>query len=310
MFYSAFRIHHSEFEKFHIRHSEIRTHKKEAFQMISRLCSSPLCKTFLLLVFITISAGCAGLETQSKPAAVPEIHPGILAGYLPSEVLPNSLVLIPPPPAEGSAAFALDEEVNRKSLALRSTPRWELATEDANLMFPQAAGTFSCALNAPISEQDTPHLYMLLRRTLADAGLSTYTAKNKYQRKRPFMKNKEPTCTPDEEAHLMKDGSYPSGHTAIGWAWALILCEIAPDRADAILARGRAFGESRNICNVHWHSDVVEGRFMGAAAVARLQADLAFRAEIEAAKAELAAVRAKGLKPMRDCQAEADALAQ
>jgi acid phosphatase (class A) len=266
-------------------------------------------KIFLVLAYIAITAGCAGFERQSKPVAVPEIHPGILAGYLQSEVLPNSLALIPPPPAEGSAAFALDEEVSRKSIELQGTPRWELAAEDAELMFPQAAGTFSCVLDAPITEQDTPHLYMLLRRTLADAGLSTYTAKNKYQRKRPFMKNKEPICTPDEEAHLMKDGSYPSGHTAIGWAWALILTEIAPDRADAILARGRAFGQSRVICNVHWQSDVIEGRFMGAAAVARLHADPAFRAEIEAAKAELAAVRAKGLKPTRDCKAEADALA-
>jgi len=73
----------------------------------------------------------------------------------------------------------------------------------------EGAGTFSCALGIPITEKGTPHLYMLLRRTLADAGLSTYTAKNNYQRKRPFMANKEPTCTPDKEAHLMKDGSYP-----------------------------------------------------------------------------------------------------
>jgi len=124
------------------------------------------------------------------------------------------------------------------------------------------------------------------------------------------MLNGEPVCTPEEVEGLRKDGSYPSGHTAIGWAWALILTEIAPDRADAILARGRAFGESRNICNVHWHSDVLEGRFMGAAAVARLHADPAFRAEIEAAKAEVASVRAKGLKPTRDCRAEADALAR
>jgi len=276
--------------------------------MISRLFINTLRKTVLVLVCIAITAGCAGFESQGKPAAIPEIRPGILAGYLKSEALPNSLALIPPPPAEGSAALALDEDVSRKSLSLRGTPRWELAIEDANLMFPVAAGTFSCALGIPIREKDTPRLYILLRRTLADAGLSTYTAKNNYQRKRPFMKNNEPTCTPDEEAHLMKDGSYPSGHTAIGWAWALILTEIAPDRADAILARGRAFGESRNVCNVHWHSDVVEGRFMGAAAVARLHADPSFRAEIEAAKAELAAVRAKVLKPTRDCQAEAKAL--
>jgi acid phosphatase (class A) len=149
---------------------------------------------------------------------------------------------------------------------------------------------------------------MLLRRTLTDAGLSTYTAKNTYQRERPFMVNSEPTCTPDEEEQLRKDGSYPSGHTALGWAWALILTEIAPDRADAVLARGRAFGESRVVCNVHWYSDVLAGRFMGAATVARLHADPAFRKELEAAKIEYAAVRAKGLQPNRDCKAEAEAL--
>jgi acid phosphatase (class A) len=123
-------------------------------------------------------AACASFERQSKPVALPEIRPGILAGYLQPEVLPTSLTLIPPPPAEGSAALALDEEVSRKSLALRDTPRWALAIEDATLIFPEAAGTFSCALGIPITEKDTPHLYMLLRRTLADAGLSTYTAKN------------------------------------------------------------------------------------------------------------------------------------
>jgi acid phosphatase (class A) len=123
------------------------------------------------------------------------------------------------------------------------------------------------------------------------------------------MMNKQPICTPDEQELLRKNGSYPSGHTAVGWAWALILTEIAPDRADAILARGRAFGESRNVCNVHWHSDVAEGRFMGASAVARLHADPVFLAELEAAKAEYKAALSKGLKPSRDCDAEAAALA-
>jgi len=48
---------------------------------------------------------------------------------------------------------------------------------------------------------------------------------------------------------------------------------------------------------------------VGAGTVARLHADPAFRADLEAAKAELAAVRAKGLKSTRDCKAEAEALA-
>jgi len=56
-----------------------------------------------------------------------------------------------------------------------------------------------------------------------------------------------------------------------------------------------------------WHGDVVAGRFIGAAAVARLHADPAFRAELEAAKTEVANWRTKGYKPLRDCRAEADA---
>ena len=48
---------------------------------------------------------------------------------------------------------------------------------------------------------------------------------------------------------------------------------------------------------------------MGAATVARLHADPGFLADLDAGKAELAAVRAKGLKPTQDCDAEAAALA-
>lgn len=263
----------------------------------------------IALACLVIIAACASYETPSKPAAVPEIRPGLLAGYLASNALPNSLALLPPPPAEGSTAFSLDEEIYRETRTLRGTPRWALATEDADLRFPQAAGTFSCALDAPITQEETPHLYVLLRRTLTDAGLSTYSAKNHYKRPRPFAVLKEASCTPDQEKHLRKDGSYPSGHTAIGWAWALILCEVDPAHTDAILARGLAFGQSRVICGVHWESDVIEGRLVGAGAVARLHADPAFRADLEAAKAELAAVHAKGLKPTRDCKEEAAALA-
>ncbi|MEA2114751.1 MAG: phosphatase PAP2 family protein [Thermodesulfobacteriota bacterium] len=278
--------------------------------MMKYIRNSLFCKTFFTFMSIALLAGCASVEKLSKPKPVPEIRPGILQGYLPTDALPNSLALIPPPPAAGSTSLAFDEDVSRKSIVLRGSLRWKLAAEDANLMFPQAASTFSCALNVSITEQNTPQIYMLMRRTLTDAGLSTYTAKNHYNRPRPFVVNKESTCTPDEEGSLMKDGSYPSGHTAIGWAWALILSEISPEQTDAILARGWAFGQSRIICNVHWQSDVMMGRIMGAAVVAKLHSDPAFRAAIEVAKAELKAVRAKSLQPAWDCKAEADTLAE
>lgn len=236
-------------------------------------------------------------------------QPATPNSYLQVSELPNSLAFLPPPPAPGSAALARDEESSRAGLALRGGPRWDLATTDANLAFPAAASTFSCAIGAPITETDTPALYRLLRRSFADIGRSPYPTKNKYRRTRPFMQNGQPQCTPAFDAILRADGSYPSGHAAIGWGWALIVAEVAPDRADAVLARGRAFADSRRVCNVHWLSDVEEGRTMGAATVAKLHDSADFRADVAAARAELAALRAKNLPPNRDCAVEASQMA-
>lgn len=218
---------------------------------------------------------------------IEEIHEGILEGYLSKVEIPNSLLLVPPPPQEGSAAYKLDQEIAANYVELEDEDRKTQAANDAVLSFPEATEAFNIILDIKISEETTPNLYMILRRTLADAGLSTYAAKNNYQRKRPFMVNNTPICTPEEEDMLRKDGSYPSGHTAIGWAWALILTEVFPNQTDAILERGMEFGISRNVCNVHWHSDVVYGRIMGAAAVAKLHANTQFLIDLEAAKKEI-----------------------
>jgi acid phosphatase (class A) len=259
-------------------------------------------RTISLLLGL-LAAGCV-----SAPQPVPEIRPGLLAGYLGKD-LPDSLALLPAPPAATSAAFKQDEEISRGAQTLRGTPRYTLATSDADLSFPQAAGVFACALGIPITERGSPRLYLLLRRVLTDAGLATYGAKNKYNRVRPFVHFNEHTCEPKDEEFLRKDGSYPSGHSAIGWAWALVLTEIAPERKDALLARGRSYGESRLVCNVHWQSDVIEGRAVGAAAVAVLHANPTFKADVDAAKREIEALRAKGEKPGGDCPSEAATLA-
>jgi len=70
-----------------------------------------------------------------------------------------------------------------------------------------------------------------------------------------------------------------------------MLCELFPEQTDALLKRGWDFGHSRIICNVHWQSDVNQGRIMGAATVARLHADPGFLGDLEEAKAEIAALR-------------------
>ena len=265
-----------------------------------------------LVLAITLLPGrtmAAGQSASTGPGEqVKEIMPGMLEGYLGKEEQLDSKTFVSPAPAAESAMQVLDKAWAQRMLELRGSARWDLATSDADLQFPAAADVFACALGIQVSEQNTPALYMLLRRTLTDIGLAPYSAKNAYQRERPFMVSGTPVCTPKDEEALRKDGSYPSGHTAIGWGWALILTELVPDRAEEILARGRAFGESRNVCNAHWYSDVVAGRLVGAAAVAKLHANREFLAAMDAARVDINRAREQGLTPKSDCAAEAKAL--
>jgi acid phosphatase (class A) len=266
---------------------------------------------------LSIDPALASKAPSTNPAEVGEYIPlsGYLRGYLSLGEQPNSLTLLPPPPAEDSPAHLADKAQFEAGKVLRQGVRGQIAFDDNNLKFPAAASVFSCALNVPISEESTPHINMLLRRTLVDAGLATYKAKNHYQRTRPFVSFKEKTCAPQEDAKLSKDGAYPSGHAALGWAWALVLSEVASDRADAILQRGHAFGQSRVICGAHWQSDVNAGRLVGSAAVAKQHANALFLAQVAAAKIEILQAREKFSKHAREpafiaqCEAEAAAIA-
>ena len=276
---------------------------------MSRFVSS--CAAVGLLAGIGISSLPAGAQTPThcepdvgSPANLKTIKHGLLEGYLPSDSVPDSLKLLPPPPRQGSLAYDLDVANAESTFPLQGSPRWEVAAIDANLHFPEAAAIYSCTLGIPITKDGTPRLYTLLQRTLSDAGLATYKAKNNYQRPRPFMVNGKSICTPDEEEMLRGDGSYPSGHTAAGWAWALILSEIAPERRDAILARGVEYGKSRYMCNVHWLSDVQASQVIASGTVAQLHNDPVFRADLRAARAEVQAMRRQGLSPNGDCDLE------
>lgn len=89
---------------------------------------------------------------------------------------------------------ANDEFVNKNALMLYGSDRWVQAGYDSNLYLPSSAKAFSCAANVDISKEKTPTIYKMLETSLVDLGLSTYTAKNKYQRARPFISNGQGIC--------------------------------------------------------------------------------------------------------------------
>jgi acid phosphatase (class A) len=93
-------------------------------------------------------------------------------------------------------------------------------------------------------------------------------------------------CAPSEKL-VRDDGSYPSAKAAVGWAYALVLSQLNPERRTMIMDRGREFGQSRVICDAEWQSDVDAGRMLAQAVVTRLQAVEQFQSDLAAARREL-----------------------
>lgn len=263
--------------------------------------------TLAALALASATQGSASGEPQDSATPTPAPVSRLVPGYLQRDEVPDSLLLVPAPPAAGSAALARDQAAAQAALALRGTPRWDLAIADAEIFKPSATDTFSCAAGVAIGPSTTPKLDALLRKTFADFGLAPGAVKRKYKRPRPFTENGQPICTPSEDRVLRSDGSYPSGHSAIGYGWGMILAEVFPDRATQLVARGRAFGDSRRVCNVHWLSDTEEGRVVATAVFARLQSVPQFKADLNAARAEITTL--KPAAPTRDCAKEVAALA-
>ena len=247
--------------------------KRTASLLMTGLYKVIFRRTLLALSCSICIVSCVNIKNQNSIESTPERLGSM--GYIRVENLPDASSILPPPPSESSAIYSVDQEISRKSFALRDTPRWELAAKDGMMFFPEPVNAFSCSVEAQITEKDTPHLYSLLHKTFDDVGWFDKPLKDRYRRPDPFAVNNEPTCGVKYHNPNYRK-SYPSGSAALGWAYALILSEIAPEKIEALLARGVAYGESGIICNLSWYSDVIAGRVLGAAVVARLHSEPEF----------------------------------
>ena len=225
-------------------------------------------------------------------------------GYL-GDAAPDTTFVVPPAPQAGSAEAEADRAIFKATRALQGTPRWDMAIADAKER--EVGKAFACAVGAEIGFVSTPKIGKLLMRVAPDLTRAVDRPKSYYSRKRPYLVDDGPICVAREKA-LDESPDYPSGHASWGWAVGLILAELAPDRADRILLRARAFTESRAVCGVHNASSVAAGRDNGTAVVAALHSSPEFRADMEEARAELAALRAKTGR-IEGCDAEAALLA-
>ena len=230
------------------------------------------------LVAALMLAACATATPAPAPGTQPT-HP-TAPERNPAVQIDASVFLPPPPQANGAVELA-----ERAIVRGPWTPERRAQALADNAIDPFAA--FDSVLGDNFTGANFPATFAVLDRAGRAAGFAGDPVKFIHRRPRPFVTDSSITpCIPDDE-RLRASFSYPSGHAALGFGWALVLAELVPSRADAIIERGRDFTWSRVVCGVHYPSDVEAGRTVAAAAVARLHADPDFQRLLEAARLEL-----------------------
>lgn len=233
--------------------------------------------------------------------------PDATVGYLGKDQLPNAKVLLPASPPKDSWQDQADMAAIRASRPLLTAARGKMAADDD--VFDPAAivARFNEALGLRIGAEDVPTLMRMIKQVQKDAGALVAPIKlslDKGGRVRPFVRDASlASClspvdisnAADQDLntyHLAGSGSYPSTHALMGVAVAQILEQLVPERSEAVLARGYAFGESRIVCGFHYPSDVEAGRLAGVSLVERLKDNAAFLDDLRQASKELAQARA------------------
>lgn len=188
--------------------------------------------------------------------------------------------VLAPPPAPASERQGADLSTVRGWQEQKTSERWLQAQRDDDLSPFKA---FSSVLGPRFTAEAAPRTKALFEVLFADVKAQTGPAKEVFGRPRPpLVDTAIASCAP-----LEKTASYPSGHAARGWLMALTLSEMVPERTNALLARGRDYGDSRVVCAEHFPSDVEAGRLIGAAVFAAAQRDNDFRRDLKRARKEL-----------------------
>ena len=242
-----------------------------------------------------LMGGCA---TAGRPVST--IAP--VDGYLDSAAVTAIAAEFTPSPVDPQGEQAIFDSVEP------GTDRWWLATAHAELRPPEAAQHFDCILGTRLAGRPRPALTRLMNRLLIDSASVAAALAERAPRRRPVAERSDLQSCVRMDDTVRNSPSWPAGGAVAGAAYGEMFATLAPDQAEAARRRGHDIGESRALCRVNWQADVIDGLQIGRAVYERAAATPAFAADLETARAEIAAARAERLTNP-GCAAERRALA-
>ena len=211
--------------------------------------------------------------------------------YFTKAELPNMANILPAPPKFESPRFVADQTQYLWGKLMRlDEARCAQAQRDAVYSMQTIIDEFGDIFGLEITKEETPEIYSILQDVCASCDSIYSDAKAYFDRKRPYAYYNEGTIVPEKEEKHRNEGSYPSGHTVLGWTSALLLADInqSPKAMEGLLARGYEFGQSRVIAGYHWQSDVDAGRMAGSVLYQLIRNHERFIGQLAKARAEFA----------------------
>ena len=138
--------------------------------------------------------------------------------YFTKAELPNLANILPAPPAFESARFVADQSQYLWGKLMRlDEARCAQAKRDAVYSMATIIEEFSGIFGLEITKEDTPEIYSILQDVCASCDSIHTDAKVFFNRMRPYTYYNEGTIVPEKEEKHRYEGSYPSGHTVLGW---------------------------------------------------------------------------------------------
>lgn len=208
--------------------------------------------------------------------------------------IPEAAKFLPGFPAfEDTEAFFNDSILYQRGKALRDSERGKQAIADANYQFDFYLDRFGEIMEMDLSEENTPAIAQYMKAVYTFGVKSLLSAKDSFERQRPYSYFGEPSGIPEEEEKLGPNSSYPSGHTIMAWTMALALTTIDDEHECDIIHLGYELGQSRVIVGFHYQSDVDAGRMTASVTFAKIVSDEEFIRLMNLARKELKGLRNK-----------------
>ena len=204
---------------------------------------------------------------------------------------PDAASLLPPPPRPGS------DEANADMAQVVALHR-ACTTNQAAVAFSEkkfSISNFTPAIGEFFQPAKLPKTEQFFSRVQKEAARATDDAKDFFKRPRPY------TVDPSLAAGKLETSfSYPSGHATEAMVLALVLADLFPDKAEAILSVGSDIGWHRVWIARHYPTDIYAGRVFARAIVRELKANPGFGRDFAEVQSEIAEAR-----PAKEHQATA-----